>query len=136
MDRVFQEKCPRRIAGWRFSSALRRARTNVIKSIRISFGCASIFLVLCGCRDEFSKQRATKDSAAIRGSTSDAAVPEMIPVTGAPPLRATQSRIQFEMLDGNEVPLMVYSNGLEAGETAIIESLGGGVGITAIDGDG
>ena len=78
----------------------------------------------------------TNNSAAIRGRTSDVAVPAAIPDPGHASPAVPQSRIQFEMLGREAVPEMVYSNGQEEGECAIIESLGGGVGITDIDGDG
>ncbi len=107
-----------------------------MKSIWISFRYFGMLLVLCGCREESSKPGVTKNSAAIQGRTGDEAAPAAIPATVNPPPAATKSRIQFELLDSDAVPEMVYSNGQEAGERAIIESLGGGVGITDIDGDG
>ena len=107
-----------------------------MKSMWISFRYFGMLLVLCGCREESSKPRVTKNSAAIQGRTGDEAAPAAIPATVNPPPAATKSRIQFELLDSDAVPEMVYSNGQEAGERAIIESLGGGVGITDIDGDG
>ena len=107
-----------------------------MKSIWISFRYFGMLLVLCGCREESSKPGVTKDSAAVRGTTGDEAAPAAIPATVNPPPALTKSRIQFELLDGDVIPVMVYSNGQEAGERAIIESLGGGVGITDIDGDG
>ena len=107
-----------------------------MKSIWISFRYFGMLLVLCGCREESSKPGVTKDSAAVRGTKGDDAVPAAIRATVNPPPAGTQSRIQFELLDSDAVPEMVYANGQEAGERAIIESLGGGVGITDIDGDG
>jgi len=95
-----------------------------------------MLLVLCGCREESSGPGVTRDSAAIQAGTSNDAVAVATPATLNPSPAATQSRIQFELLDSDVASGMVYSNGQDAGENAIIESLGGGVGITDTDSDG
>ena len=105
-------------------------------SIWIFFRYVGMLLVLCGCREESSTPDVKKDSSVIQERKNDGSVSAAIPATGNPPPATTESRIRFEVLDSDAVPVMIYSNGQEAGEHAIIESLGGGVGITDIDGDG
>lgn len=117
-------------------SGLRRARIDFSNCIWISFLFVGMSLVLAGCREESSRPDVTSDSSAIKGRKRDDVVPAVTHDTGNPEAVVSPSRIQFEVLDSDAVPLMVYSNGQEAGERAIIESLGGGVGITDIDGDG
>ena len=112
------------------------SKTDFKKNIRMSFRYAGLLLVLCGCREETSEPDVTKEPRAIQARKSDDAVPTAIPATGHPSTATPESSIQFEVLDSEAVPVMTYANGQDAGERAIIESLGGGVGITDIDGDG
>jgi hypothetical protein len=77
-----------------------------------------------------------KNSTVIHGRTGDDTAAGIIPVPGNSSPAILPGRIQFQAMDSAAVPVMLYSNGQEAGERAIIESLGGGVGITDIDADG
>jgi hypothetical protein len=110
--------------------------TDFRKSIRLSFRYVGMLVVLCGCRGKTSTPDVTRDSSAIQEMNSVDACSAAIQATGNPATATTQSHIHFEVLDSDSVPVMAYSNGQDAGERAIIESLGGGVGITDIDGDG
>ncbi len=100
------------------------------------FRVAVLLLIFSGCREQSS----TVDSNRI-------AIPKVHanvrPAAKAPDsaLAATSiapgtSKIRFEEMNRGTIPAMSYANGQEAGEKAIIESLGGGVGICDIDGDG
>ncbi len=106
--------------------------------LRVSLRFACLLLTLCGCHEEPSTADPTRRNAAPSSETipagnviSNAATSAILPAIAAP-----QSNIRFELMSGDAVPAMVYSNGQDAGERAIIESLGGGVGISDIDGDG
>jgi hypothetical protein len=129
----------RRVSQFRrlqFGVGPRRDCPDFRTSIGVVLCCVWVLGVLCGCREEPSGSAVQKNSAAIQGRPGDDTAAAVIPVPDNSSAATPPSRIQFTALDSGAVPVMVYSNGQDAGENAIIESLGGGVGITDIDADG
>lgn len=78
------------------------------RSLWASFGC--LLLSMCGCSESKS-------------------------VDPAAPVAATSS-LQFDDVTASTGVEFTYRNGADAGEVAILESLGGGVGLFDLDGDG
>lgn len=58
------------------------------------------------------------------------------PVTSSSPVSASPSPVQFELSPAMEAAEIRYRNGAESGHNAILESLGGGVGLVDFDRDG
>ena len=81
--------------------------------------CACLTVVVMGCNEAPSKRTPETD----RTKTTAAAT-------------APDTTIRFEDVTATSGINFVYRNGEEAGEVAVIESLGGGVALFDLDGDG
>ncbi len=112
--------------------SLLQTKTDPRSSVRI----AVLLLILCGCREQSSRVDSNripieKDRVTVIHDSMT-----LDPTTGAASTGTGTSNLRFEEMNLGTTLTMSYANGQQAGEKAIIESLGGGVGISDIDGDG
>ncbi len=112
--------------------ALFQTTTVGFRVFRISI----LVLIFCGCREQLSRVDSNRITSPEHQANAvpDAKTPDTAPAAAS--IASETSKISFKEMDRDTIPAISYTNGQQAGEKAIIESLGGGVGICDTDGDG